>query len=38
MKFIRIWGQEQTHQIEMEEGYTGNDSIKKNHLYNNYCV
>ena len=29
MKFIRIWGQEETHQIEMEEGYTGNDSIKK---------
>lgn len=35
MKFIsiRIWGKEQTHHIEMEKGYTGNDSIKKNIVY-----
>lgn len=40
MKFIsiRIWGQEQTHHLEMEKGYTGNDSIKKNSLFNNHGV
>lgn len=40
MKFIsiRIWGQEQTHHIEIEKGYTGNDSIKKNNRLSNKKV